>query len=62
MIILSAKLGRSPQTSSALARIPDGPIMSALDAGWAATHPTAPPFVAFSVNDDGMLIWLRSSN
>ena len=58
VIILSAKHGQSPQTPSALTRIPDGPIMSALDAAWATTHPTAPPLVAFSVNDDGMLIWL----
>jgi Type I phosphodiesterase / nucleotide pyrophosphatase len=58
VIILSAKHGQSPQTASALTRIPDGPIMSALDAAWATTHPTAPPLVAFSVNDDGMLIWL----
>ena len=58
MIILSAKHGQSPQTPSALTRIPDGPIVDALDAAWAAGHPTAPPLVAFSVNDDGMLIWL----
>jgi hypothetical protein len=58
VIILSAKHGQSPQTPSALTRIPDGPIMDALNAAWAATHPTAPPLVAFSINDDGMLIWL----
>jgi arylsulfatase A-like enzyme len=58
VIILSAKHGQSPQTPSALTRIPDGPIMAALNAAWATTHPTAAPLVDFSVNDDGMLIWL----
>ena len=58
VIILSAKHGQSPQTPSALTRIPDGPIMDALNAAWAAGHPTAAPLVNFSVNDDGMLVWL----
>jgi hypothetical protein len=58
-IILSAKHGQSPDTPSALTRIPDSPIIAALDAAWAATHPSAPPLVAFSVDDDGMLIWLN---
>ena len=58
VIILSAKHGQSPQTPSALTRIPDGPIMAALDAAWnAAGH--SGTLVAFSVNDDGMLIWLN---
>jgi len=59
MIILSAKHGQSPQTPSALTRIPDGPIMDALNAAWAAANPSATaPLVAFSINDDGMLVWL----
>jgi Type I phosphodiesterase / nucleotide pyrophosphatase len=59
-IVLSAKHGQSPDTPSALTRIPDGPIIDALDAAWAAQHPDASaPLVAFSVNDDGMLIWLH---
>lgn len=57
VIILSAKHGQSPNTPSALTRIPDGPIIDALNAAWAVTHPGA-TLVAFSVNDDGMLIWL----
>jgi hypothetical protein len=58
-VILSAKHGQSPDTPSALTRIPDGPIIDALDAAWQATHPSAAkPLVAFSVDDDGMLIWL----
>ena len=59
VIILSAKHGQSPQTPSALTRIPDGPIVSALNAAWKAAHPTGnADLVAFSTNDDGMLIWL----
>jgi arylsulfatase A-like enzyme len=59
-IILSAKHGQSPQTPSALTRIPDGPIISALDEAWQSAHPSATTsLVAFSVNDDGMLIWLN---
>ncbi len=59
VIILSAKHGQSPQTPSALTRIPDGPIIDALNAAWTAAHPGAGDLVAFSVNDDGMLIWLN---
>jgi hypothetical protein len=60
VIILSAKHGQSPDTPSALTRIPDGPIVDALDAAWHSAHPTGvDPLVAFSVNDDGMLMWLN---
>lgn len=59
VIILSAKHGQSPQTPSALTRIPDGPILSALNAAWSAAHPGAGDLVAFAVDDDGMLIWLN---
>ena len=59
VIILSAKHGQSPQTPSALTRIPDGPIIDALNAAWAAAHPGAGDLVAFSINDDGMLLWLN---
>jgi hypothetical protein len=59
VVILSAKHGQSPQTPSALTRIPDGPIIAALNAAWSAAHPGAGDLVAFSVNDDGMLIWLN---
>ena len=30
-------------------------------AGWKALHPTAKPLVAFSVDDDGMLLWLSNT-
>lgn len=60
VIILSAKHGQSPDTPSALTRIPDGPIISALNAAWHVAHPAGVnPLVAFSVDDDGMLIWLN---
>jgi hypothetical protein len=57
VIILSAKHGQSPQTPSALTRIPDSPIIAALDAAWATANPTATqPLVAFAVDDDAMLM------
>src|SRR5262245_32520652 len=59
VIILSAKHGQSPQTPSALTRIPDGPIIDSLNAAWTAAHPGAGDLVAFSIDDDGMLIWLN---
>ena len=58
VIILTAKHGQSPEDPRALTRINDGTIMDALNAAWATTHPANPSLVAFSVNDDGMLIWL----
>jgi len=59
VIVLSAKHGQSPQTPSALTRIPDGPIIDQLNSAWSAAHPGAGDLVAFSINDDGMLIWLN---
>jgi len=56
-IVVSAKHGQSPQNPAALTRIPDAPIIDALDAAWASTHPGAPDLVAHSVNDDIMLAW-----
>ena len=59
-VILSAKHGQSPDTPSALTRIPDGPILEGLDAAWATAHPEdTEPLVAFSLDDDGILIWLH---
>ncbi|MGA7909930.1 MAG: alkaline phosphatase family protein [Candidatus Dormiibacterota bacterium] len=55
-IILSAKHGQSPNTPSALTRINDGTIQSALNAAWrAAGHST--DLVAFAIDDDGWLMW-----
>jgi hypothetical protein len=59
VIILSAKHGQSPQTPSALTRIDDGPIIKQLNNDWVAAGHLGPPLVAFSVDDDGMLIWLN---
>ena len=62
VIVLSAKHGQSPQTPSALTRIPDGPIIDALNAAWAAGHPGAADLVAFAIDDDGMLMWLNDGS
>jgi hypothetical protein len=60
VVILSAKHGQSPDTPSALTRIPDGPIVEELDTAWKEANPSdTAPLVAFSVDDDGMLIWLN---
>ena len=58
-IILSAKHGQSPDTPSALTRIPDGPIIDGLNAAWTAAHPGAGDLVAFAIDDDGILMWLN---
>ncbi len=58
-IILSAKHGQSPIDPTQLRRINDGPIIDALNTEYAATHPGTPSLVTFSLNDDGMLLWLR---
>ncbi len=57
-VILSAKHGQSPTDPNALTRINDGAILDALNAAWAAGHPGAAPLVTFSIDDDGMLLWL----
>ena len=46
------------RTRSRLTRIPDGPIIDALNAAWKLRTRCAGDLVAFSVDDDGMLIWL----
>ena len=59
-IILSAKHAQSPQTPAALTRIPDGPIITALDAAWKTANPSSTlPLVAAATNDDGMIMWLN---
>jgi len=57
-IIISAKHGQSPTDPNSLVRVPDSPIISAINAGWTAAHPGAAPLVSFSTDDDGMLLWL----
>jgi hypothetical protein len=57
-IIISAKHGQSPTNPASLARVPDGPILSAVNAAWATTHPDNTNLVEFATDDDGMLLWL----
>jgi Type I phosphodiesterase / nucleotide pyrophosphatase len=57
-IIISAKHGQSPTNPADLARVPDGPIVDAINAAWTAAHPGAGNLVLFSIDDDGMLMWL----
>ncbi|MBO0804464.1 MAG: alkaline phosphatase family protein, partial [Nocardiopsaceae bacterium] len=57
-IIISAKHGQSPTNGADLARVPDAPIISAINAAWAKTHPGNTKLVEFSTDDDGMLLWL----
>lgn len=55
-IIVSAKHGQSPTDPNDLARVPDGPIIDAINAAW--TGPGAGALVVFATDDDGMLLWL----
>ena len=57
-VIISAKHGQSPTDPNDLARVPDGPIIDAINAAWTAAHPGAGKLVIFSTDDDGMLLWL----
>lgn len=58
VIVLTAKHGQSPQQGTALTRIKDGTIIDQLNAAWAAKHPDNKQLAVFSINDDGMMIWL----
>ena len=57
-IIISAKHGQSPTDPNTLARVPDKPIIAAINAAWTKLHPGAGNLVIFSTDDDGMLLWL----
>jgi hypothetical protein len=57
-IILTAKHGQSPLNRAKLQRIDDGPIISGVNAAWAALHPKAPTLVVQEADDDGLLWWL----
>ncbi len=59
-IIVSAKHGQSPTNPNDLARVPDAPIIAAINAAWTAQHPGAGNLVIFSTDDDGMLLWLSN--
>ena len=59
VLIVSAKHGQSPLNRSQLTLVDDGAVTGALNAAWAAAHPASTqPLVAFSIDDDGMLLWL----
>ena len=64
-IILSAKHGQSPIDPNALTRIPDGPIVDGINAGWKQAHPGAGNLVAADPGDnaagsrdDAFPLWL----
>ncbi len=57
-IIISAKHGQSPTDPNTLARVPDSPIITAINAAWTAAHRGAGNLIIFSTDDDGMLLWL----
>jgi hypothetical protein len=59
-IIISAKHGQSPTDPGTLARVPDSPIIAAINQAWTAAHPGAKDLVEFSTDDDGMLLWLSN--
>lgn len=58
-IILSAKHGQSPEDLSSLRRVDDSAIIAGLNTSWKKAHPSSSAdLVSFSVDDDGMLLWL----
>jgi hypothetical protein len=58
-VIVSAKHGQSPLDRSLLRLIDDGEVTTALDAAWNKKTNTTDGLVAFSIDDDGMLLWLK---
>ena len=57
VIILTAKHGQSPKTPSALLRIDEGAIETALNAAWKVKK-NVTPLVALTASDDGLQFWL----
>jgi hypothetical protein len=51
-IIVTAKHGQSPQDSSQLITVKDGPIISAINAAWAQTHPNNSSLIVAGTDDD----------
>ncbi len=58
VVILSAKHGQSPIDPSTLTRIDDGAVIDALNAAWTTAGHTG-TLVAFSIDDDGVYMWLN---
>ncbi len=51
-IIVTAKHGQSPQNPNELVTIQDGPIISAINAAWAQTHPGNTKLIVAGTDDD----------
>jgi arylsulfatase A-like enzyme len=51
-IIVTAKHGQSPQDPNELVTVPDGPIISAINAAWAQTHPSNTKLIVAGTDDD----------
>jgi predicted AlkP superfamily pyrophosphatase or phosphodiesterase len=51
-IIVTAKHGQSPLDPNELVTVKDGPIISAINAAWAQTHPSNPSLIVAGTDDD----------
>jgi hypothetical protein len=51
-IILTAKHGQSPQDPAKLVTVKDGPIVDAINAAWAQTHPSNTKLIVAGTDDD----------
>jgi Type I phosphodiesterase / nucleotide pyrophosphatase len=51
-IIVTAKHGQSPQDPNKLITVPDGPIINAINAAWAQTHPNNTSLIVAGTDDD----------
>jgi hypothetical protein len=51
-IIITAKHGQSPQDPNLVRRIKDGPIITAINNAWSATHPTNSTLIVAGTDDD----------
>jgi hypothetical protein len=51
-IIVTAKHGQSPQDPNKLITVQDGPIISAINAAWAQTHPNNTSLIVAGTDDD----------
>jgi len=51
-IIITAKHGQSPQNPNELVTVQDGPIIDAINAAWAQTHPSNTKLIVAGTDDD----------
>jgi hypothetical protein len=61
-IIISAKHGQSPQDPNSLTRIPDAPIIEAINAEWKKSHPSAGKLIVAGVDDDAWQSYLSNTS